>query len=38
MLVQKVLVHKNEDKRLDVQFIFNGAFEQSVTKYNDEQV
>ena len=37
MLVQKVLVHQNEDKSLDVQFIFNGAFEQSVTKYDDEQ-
>ena len=38
MLVEKVLVHQNEDKSLDVQFIFNGAFEQSVTKYDDEQV
>ena len=37
MLVQKVLVHQNEDKSLDVQFIFNGAFEQSVIKYDDEQ-
>ena len=37
MLVEKVLVHQNEDKSLDVQFIFNGAFEQSVTKYDDEQ-
>jgi hypothetical protein len=37
MLVQKVLVHQNEDKSLDVQFILNGAFEQSVTKFDDEQ-
>ncbi|MBO5577349.1 MAG: hypothetical protein IKH90_02770 [Ruminococcus sp.] len=37
MLVQKVLVHQNEDKSLDVQFIRGGAFEQSVTKYDDEQ-
>ena len=38
MLVQKVLVHQNEDKSLDVQFIVSGAFEQSVTKYDDEKV
>ncbi len=38
MPVQKVLVHQNEDKSLDVQFIFSGAFKQSVTKYDDEQV
>ena len=38
MLVQKVLVHQNEDKSLDVQFIQGGAYEQSVTKYDDEQV
>ncbi|MBQ9868937.1 MAG: hypothetical protein IJM32_04705 [Ruminococcus sp.] len=37
MLVEKVLVHQNEDKSLDVQFIFNGAFDQSVTKYDNEQ-
>ena len=37
MLVQKVLVHQNEDKSLDVQFIRGGAFKQSVTKYDDEQ-
>lgn len=37
MLVEKVLVHQNEDKSLDVQFIFNGAFKQSVTKFDDEQ-
>ena len=37
MLIEKVLVSQNEDKSLDVQFIFNGAFEQSVTKFDDEQ-
>ena len=37
MLVEKVLVHQNEDKSLDVQFIRDGAFNQSVTKFNDEQ-
>ena len=37
MLVQRVLVHQNEDKSLDVQFIRGGAFEQSVTRYDDEQ-
>ena len=37
MLVEKVLVHQNEDKSLDVQFICGGAFEQSVTKFDDEQ-
>lgn len=38
MLGEKVLVHQNEDKSLDVQFIRGGAFEQSVTKYDDEKV
>lgn len=38
MLVEKVLVHQNEDKSLDVQFIWGGAFDQSVTKYDDEQI
>ena len=37
MLVEKVLVHQNEDKSLDVQFIWCGAFEQSVTKFDEEQ-
>ena len=37
MLVEKVLVHQKEDKGLDGQFIWGGAFNQSVTKYDDEQ-
>ncbi len=31
-------LRQSEDKSLDVQFIRGGAFEQSVTKYDDEQV
>ena len=31
MLVDKVLVHQNDDKSLDVQLIFNGAFSSSST-------
>lgn len=31
MLVEKVYVHQNKDKSLDVRFVFNGAFEPSFT-------
>ena len=31
MLVEKVLVHQNEDKSLDVELVFNGAFYPSVS-------
>lgn len=38
MLVDKVLVHQNEDKSLDVQLIFNGAFSSSSTvEINNEK-
>lgn len=37
MLVEKVLVHQNEDKSLDVKLVFNGAFAPSCTVSVEEE-
>lgn len=37
MLVEKVLVHQNEDKSLDVELVFNGAFAPSCTVSIEEE-
>ena len=35
LLVQKVYVHQNQDKSIDVEFLFNGDFSDTLTTFID---